>query len=55
MENTFEWTDRSQFVLVEDLGAGTSCAMESPPHVGDVDESCEEAAEEDDEDDYDSE
>jgi hypothetical protein len=55
MENTFQWTDHNQFVLVEDLSADTSRAMESPPHARDVDESSEEAAEEEDEDDYDSE
>jgi hypothetical protein len=54
MENTFQWSNRIQFVLVEDLGGGTSRAMESPWHVGDVDESFEESAEEEDEDDYDS-
>jgi hypothetical protein len=55
MENTFQWSDRIQFVLVEDLGGGTSHAMESPRHAGDIDESSEESAKKEDEDDYDSE
>jgi hypothetical protein len=30
-EKTFQWTDRSQFVSIDDLDTSTSRAMESPP------------------------
>jgi hypothetical protein len=32
MEKTFQWTDQSQFVSVDDLEGSTSHSMESPPH-----------------------
>jgi hypothetical protein len=35
---SFQWTDRDQFVSVDDLDASTSHAMESPPDARSADE-----------------
>jgi hypothetical protein len=55
MEKTFQWTDRSQLVSVDDLQGGSSHAMESRPHTDSVNGSSEEEEEDEHGDNVDSE
>jgi hypothetical protein len=51
---SFQWTDREQFVSVDDKNVGTSCAMESPPdaHSDDDDDDDDEEEEESSEEEH---